>query len=160
LKKPGTESRSARCSSLYQRLNSASCSAGTSDHTMSSAVPFVLAIRRSFRERLQASLVFVHRVHASCTTHPGSHDRLFVQPHGITPYYVINAEIARRIWPLDVRVPTVIHLLPGHRQQWRILLDDGFRLPHERVALCRIGLAVDLRHEGLEGGIVPMRVIL
>src|SRR5215831_14072640 len=32
--------RSARCSSLYQRLNSASLSAGTSAHTMRSPVPF------------------------------------------------------------------------------------------------------------------------
>src|SRR5690349_5221961 len=32
--------RSARCSSLYQRLKSASLSAGTSAHTISSPVPF------------------------------------------------------------------------------------------------------------------------
>src|SRR5262244_4486244 len=32
--------RSARCSSLYQRLNSASLSAGTSAHTINSPVPF------------------------------------------------------------------------------------------------------------------------
>src|ERR1051326_1646881 len=85
---------------------------------------------------------------------------LLVQPHSITPYHVIDSEVARRIWPLDVPVPTVIHLLPGHREQRRILFKDGFRLPNERLALRRIGLAVDLRHEGLEGGIVPVRVIL
>src|SRR5688500_1722510 len=33
-------SRSARCSSLYQRLKSGSLSAGTSHHTMSRPVPF------------------------------------------------------------------------------------------------------------------------
>ena len=36
----------------------------------------------------------------------------------------------------------------------------SFCLPNERLALRRIALAVDLWHEGLEGGIVPMRVIL
>src|SRR5438132_7244548 len=60
---------------------------------------------------------------------------LLIQPHGITPYHVIDTEIARGIWPLDVRVPAVIHLLPGHRQQRRILFDAGFRLPNERLAL-------------------------
>src|SRR5215470_3796922 len=36
--------RSARCSSLYQRLNSASLSAGTSAHTIKSPLPFIVAI--------------------------------------------------------------------------------------------------------------------
>ena len=40
--------RSGRCSSLYQRLNSSSLSAGTSAHTIRSPVPF-LAMSPSFR---------------------------------------------------------------------------------------------------------------
>src|SRR5215831_12638544 len=85
---------------------------------------------------------------------------LLIQPHGITTYHVIDAEIVRGIWTLDVRVPAVIHLLPRHRQQRRILFHDRFRLPNERLALRHIGLAVNLRHERLEGGIVPIGVIL
>src|SRR5262249_13130786 len=41
---PGIASRSARCSSLYQRLNSASFSAGTSAHTIRSPVPFFAVV--------------------------------------------------------------------------------------------------------------------
>src|SRR5207237_577760 len=45
-------SRSARCSSLYQRLNSASLSAGTSAHTISSPVPFFAVMVGPFRGRI------------------------------------------------------------------------------------------------------------
>src|SRR3989442_104035 len=43
--------RSAMCSSLYQRLNSFSLSAGTSHHTMRSPAPFLFAISASCRFR-------------------------------------------------------------------------------------------------------------
>src|SRR5262249_56253510 len=41
---PGTASRSARCSSLYQGLNSASLTAGTSAHTIRSPLPFFAVV--------------------------------------------------------------------------------------------------------------------
>src|SRR5688500_16833997 len=40
-------SRSARCSSLYQRLKSGSLSAGTSHHTMSRPAPFFFFVAMS-----------------------------------------------------------------------------------------------------------------
>src|SRR5919197_275161 len=83
-----------------------------------------------------------------------------VQPDRIPTHHVVDPEVVGGIVTLDVVVPAVIDLLPGHGQQRRILLQDVLGLMNQGFALAVVDLAIDLGYEGLEGRIRPLRVVL
>src|SRR5437870_5851213 len=85
---------------------------------------------------------------------------LFIQPERIEAYDVVDAKVVVRIVALDVIEPTVVDLLPGHRQQGWVLFTDRLRLPDQVLAFGIVQLAVNLRQECLERWVVPLRVVL
>src|SRR5262245_11216345 len=106
--------RSARCSSLYQRLNSFSLSAGTSHHTIKSPVPFfftaivVLLPYECYedrdRRRLHSSAGFAR---ATCPggRHGGARSRATTVGRGAKPPsesldHVANELVRRSLAPL------------------------------------------------------------
>src|SRR5205814_10112086 len=83
-----------------------------------------------------------------------------VEPEGVEPGDVVDAEIFVRVVALHVIVPDVVDLLPGDRQYRRVLLHDGFGLADEVLALGGIKLAVDLLDQRGELFVVPETLIL
>src|SRR5215510_1224874 len=85
---------------------------------------------------------------------------LFIQPERIEAHDVVDAKVVVRIVALDVVEPAVINLLPGHRQQGRVLFKDRLGLSDQVLAPGLVELAVNLRQEFLERWVVPFRVVL
>jgi hypothetical protein len=56
----------------------------------------------------------------------------FVEPDGVLPPDVVDAEIVGGVEALDVVVPDVVDLLPGDRQNRRVLFHDLLGLAHQR----------------------------
>src|ERR1041385_6178944 len=83
-----------------------------------------------------------------------------VEPEGVEPDDVVNAEIVLWIVALYVVVPDVVDLLPGDRQYRRGLFHDGLGLTHQILSLLRIELAVNLVDQRVELLVVPEAVIL
>src|SRR5215470_1424979 len=87
-------------------------------------------------------------------------DCLLVEPERVEAHYVVDAEVLLRIVALHVVVPAVVDLLPGDRQERRVLLHDRLGLADQLEPLLGIDLTVDLGQERVELGIVPLRVVL
>jgi hypothetical protein len=75
---------------------------------------------------------------------------LFLQPEGIKAHDIVDAKVVVRIVTLDVVEPAVIDLLPGHREQGRVLFEDRLSLPDQVLALGLVEFAVNLGQECLE----------
>src|SRR6266849_4613152 len=60
---------------------------------------------------------------------------LFIQPERIEAHDVVDAKVVVRIVALNVIEPTVVDLLPGHREQRRVLFKDRFGLAYKVLAL-------------------------
>src|SRR5262245_7399810 len=86
--------------------------------------------------------------------------RLLVEPERVEAHHVVDAEVLLRIVALHVVVPAVVDLLPGDRQEWRVLFHDHLGLADVLQALLGIDLAVDLRQQSGELRIIPLRVVL
>src|SRR5262249_16245338 len=85
---------------------------------------------------------------------------LFVEPEGVEAYEIVDAKVIIRIVALDVVEPTIVDLLPGHRQQGRVLFKDRFSLPDQVLAHSVVEFAVNLGQEGLERRVVPLGEVL
>src|SRR5712691_6490817 len=88
------------------------------------------------------------------------YQNLLVQPERIKADHIVNPKVVIRIMALDIVVPAVVDLLPGHREQRRVLFHDLFGMADERLALGIVEFTIDLTHELLERGIVPLGIIL
>ena len=61
---------------------------------------------------------------------------------------------------LDIIKPPIVDLLPGHRQQGRVLFKDRLGLPDQVLPLGVVQFAVNLGQEGLERRVVPLGEVL
>src|SRR5215813_6952510 len=80
----------------------------------------------------------------------------------LIPYVGISDPKVTRLWCMafDVCIPGIVHLLPSHREEWGVLLQDRLGLPNQGLALGRVEFVVNLPHQSVKFLIVPFGVIL
>src|SRR4030095_6147986 len=103
-----------------------------------STLPSARLATQPARPSVRAAVTAEERQATPCT-HPVMRSRLrprllLMQPQRIEAYDVVDAKVVIRIVALDIIEPTVVDLLPGHRQQGRVLFKDGLGLPDQVFA--------------------------